>query len=319
MEILENIFTEFKSRGLDVSYQEFIAMNRLDEFMIEDDIELTADQKYDITNAWITRCLNSRISSLDQIISNLTNNTPQYKTPKQSVDNYYFNSTAELRNKELWTQNYIPSKGENVEEEKDDEDEILSDVQIDILKEEEEEEEEEKDEICIIGNKRKRQYKKAWFKTTIISDDPKIRRDISNQKENNYWNAIAETIKPKYVHTILWKKDITDILNDFQTTCAKVDGIIAVRIDKDKARLHFKNFVIHEGRYRDILLHNKSRLLYNGLINEEKVTANIMLLDKKWKILKVINDIPNYELERMQPKYEKRPQLEMEFTPVQWD
>ena len=321
MEILENIFNEFKSRGLDVSYQEFIAMNMLEDLMIDDDAELSPTQKYDLTNTWITKCLNSRIASLDQMISNITQNTHIYTTPKQSLDSYCFNSTAELRNNELRSQNYIP-KVENEEEVIEEEDEIMSDIQIDILEEKEEKEEEkEEDENIIqtIGKKRKRQYKKSWFKTTIIADDPKIRKDISNSKENNYWNAIAETIKPKYVHTILWKKDITDMLSDFQFTSSKIDGIIAVRIDKVKARLHFKNFVLHEGRYRDILLNDKSRLLYNDLINEEKVTTNIMLLDKKWKILKIINETPNYELEWIQPKYEKRPQLVMNFTPIQWD
>ena len=326
MEILENIFNEFRSRGLDVSYQEFITTNMLEDFMVDEDKELTQTQKYDLTNAWITKCLNSRISSLDQLVTIATQNTSKYTTPKHSIDSYRFNSTVELRNPEMWSQKYIPSKEE--EKDEDGEDVIMSDVQIDILEEKEkesaeEEEEEEKEEenvnVIQIGNKRKRQYKKSWFKTTLIANDPRIRKNICNSKENNYWNAIAETIKPKYVHTILWRKDITDILTDFRSTCTKIDGIIAVRIDKDKARLHFKNYVLHEGRFRDILLNDKSRLLYDDLINKEKVITNIMLLEKKWKILKVINDVPSYELEWNQSKYEKRPQLDMDFTPVQWD
>ena len=323
MEILKNIFNDFRSRGLDVSYQEFIAMNMLEDFMVDEDKELTQTQKYDLTNAWITKCLNSRISSLDQLVTMVTQDTLKHTTPKHSMDCYRFNSTVELRNPEMWSQKHIPSNEE--EKEEDGEDVIMSDVQIDILEEkekesaEEEEEEEENANVIQIGNKRKRQYKKSWFKTTLIVNDPRIRKNICNSKENNYWNAIAETIKPKYVHTILWMKDITDILTDFQSTCTKIDGIIAVRIDKDKARLHLKNYVLHEGRFRDILLNDKSRLLYDDLINKEKVITNIMLLEKKWKILKVINDVPSYELEWNQSKYEKRTQLDMDFTPVQWD
>ena len=318
-EILENIFIEFQSRGLDVSFQEFVAMNMLEDYMIDEDKELSQTQKYDLTNAWVTKCLNSRISSLDQLITRTIQNTPKYTLPKQSVDSYRFNSSAELRNSEMWSQKHIPNK---TEEEEEDEDVIMSDVQIDILKDEdaeEEEEEEENENVILIGNKRKRQYKKAWFKTTIIANDPRIRKDINNSKENNYWNAIAETIKPKYVHTILWRKDITDVLSDFKNTCKKIDGIIAVRIDQNKARLHFKNYVLHEGRFRDILLNDKSRLLYDDLINKEKVVTNIMILEKKWKILKVINEVPSYELEWIQSKYEKRTQLSMDFTPIQWD
>lgn len=325
MEILKNIFEDFKSRGLDVSYEEFIAMNVLEDFMFDEEEELTPNQKYDITNSWITKCLNSRIASLDNLVKNITQNIPQYKTPKQSLESYHFNSTQELRNRELWTEKIIPSC--NQENEKDeDEDEFMSDVQINILSKEEEEEKEEdsKEEetegnIVQLGNKRKRQYSKNWFKTTIVSNDPKIRRNISNSKENNYWNAIAETIKPKFVHTILWRKDITNILTDFQNTSVKCDGIIAVRIDKEKARLYFKNYVLHEGRYRDILLNDKSLLPYDDLINREKVVTNIVLLEKKWKILKIICETPNLELERKESQYAKRPQISMRFTPVQWD
>ena len=323
MEILENIFDEFQSRGLDVSFKEFVAMNMLEDYMVDEDEELSQIQKYDLTNTWITKCLNSRISSLDQLIVGITRNIPKYTTPKQSVGSYRFSSSAELRNSEMWSQKYIPNTTEKEKEEE--EDVIMSDVQIDILEEkenteeEEEEDDEENENVILIGNKRKRQYKKAWFKTTIIANDPKIRKDIKNSKENNYWNAIAETIKPKYVHTILWRKDITDVLCDFKDMCKKIDGIIAVRIDQNKARLHFKNFVLHEGRFRDILLNDKSRLLYDDLINKEKVLTNIMILEKKWKILKVINEVPSYELEWIQSKYEKRTQLNMDFTPIQWD
>jgi hypothetical protein len=77
--------------------------------------------------------------------------------------------------------------------------------------------------------------------------------------------------------------------------------------------------VLHEGRYRDILLNDKSLLLYDDLINKENMTTNIVILDKKWKILKIISNAPNYELEWNQMEYAKRPQLEMDFTPVQWD
>jgi hypothetical protein len=323
VEILENIFSEFKSRGLDVSYQEFIAMNMLEDFMIDEDQVLTETQKYDVTNSWITKCLNSRIASLDLLITNAVHNTLQHTTPKQSLDGYCFNSTAELRNKEIWSQKYLVSRVEEEEKKEDEEDETMSDVQIDILEEKEEEEEDVEDKledkIKIIGNKRKREYKKTWFKTTIISNDPKIRRDISNSKENNYWNAIAKSINTKYVHTIVWRKDVTDILRDYENISMKIDGIIAVQIDKEKARLKLKNYVLHEGRYRDILLNDKSRLLYDDLINKENMTINIMISDKKWKILKIINDTPNYELEWKQVEYAERPQLEMDFTPVQWD
>ena len=324
VEILKNIFEDFKSRGLDVSYEEFVAMNVLEDFMFDEEEELTLNQKYDITNSWITKCLNSRIASLDNLVKNITQNTPQYKTPKQSLESYHFNSTQELRNRELWTEKIIPSCNQENEEKDEDEDEFMSDVQINILSKEEEEEEDSKEEeneenIIQLGNKRKRQYSKNWFKTTIVSNDPKIRRNISNTKENNYWNAIAETIKPKFVHTILWRKDITNILTDFQNTSVKCDGIIAVRIDKEKARLYFKNYVLHEGRYRDILLNDKSLLPYDDLINREKVVTNIVLLEKKWKILKIICETPNLELERKESQYAKRPQLSMRFTPVQWD
>jgi len=323
-EILKNIFIEFRSRGLDVSYQEFVTVNMLEEFMIDENVELTESQKYDVTNQWITRCLNSRIASLDQLIANIAQKTHQYTTPKQSLDGYCFNSTTELRNKELWNEKYIPrTEKKEEEEEEEEEDEIMSDVQIDILEEKEEEAENEENEvgnkIITIGNKRKREYKKTWFKTTIISDDPKIRRDISNSKENNYWNAIAKSISTKYVHTLIWRKDITDILKDYDNISTKIDGIIAVQIDKEKARLKFKNYVLHEGRYRDILLSDKSLLLYDDLINKVNMTVNIMISDKKWKILKIINNTPNYELEWKQTEYAKRPQLEMDFNPVQWD
>jgi hypothetical protein len=321
-EILKNIFSEFRSRGLDVSYQEFVTMNMLDEFMVDEDEELTESQKYDMTNSWISKCLDSRIASLDQLITNAVHKTPQYTTPKQSLDGYCFDSTVEVRNREIWSQKYTPKMEEEKkeEEEEEEEDEIMSDVQINILKEKEDEEEElEEDKIQTIGNKRKREYKKTWFKTTIISNDPKIRRDISNSKENNYWNAIAKSINTKYVHTILWRKDITDVLRNYDGISMKIDGIIAVRIDKEKARLKFKNYVLHEGRYRDILLNDKSLLLYDDLINKENMTTNIVILDKKWKILKIISNAPNYELEWNQMEYAKRPQLEMDFTPVQWD
>ena len=327
MEILGNIFSEFKSRGLDISLQEFVTVNMLDDWMV--DQELSPSQKLNLTNLWITRCLDSKVTSLDQLITTLThNNSIINANPTQSAGYYIFNSTTELRDKELWSQRYRPSINPKInEEEEEKEDESMSDVQIDILEEredeEEEEEEEEKDvktkEFQILGNKRKRQYKKTWFQTTVIPNDPKIRKKISNTKENNYWNAIAETIQPRWSHTNLWRKDITNILQDFQITSPKVDGIIAVNIDGEKARHYLKNYVLHVGRYRDILLHEKSLLPYDDLINTEKVTTNIMILDKKWKILKIINNTPSYELEWFQPEYEKRPQLTMRFTPIQWD
>jgi len=325
MEILENIFSEFKSRGLDVSLQDFVTVNMLDDWMIDDE-GLSPNQKQELTNSWIAKCLNSNIASLEQVITTLTQTIFINKIPTQSIGYYIFNSSHELRQRELWSQKYRPSINSNIDmNEEEEEDECMSDVQIDILEEKEkeegieEEEEEEEEKIQILGNKRKRQYKKTWFKTTVIPNDPKIRKKISNLKENNYWNAIAETIQPRWSHTILWRKDITDILQDFQMTSPKIDGIIAVCIDAEKARLHLKNYVLHVGRYRDILLHQKSLLPYNELINEEKVTTNIMILDKKWKILKVINNTPSFELEWIQQEYEKRPQLPMKFTPVQWD
>jgi hypothetical protein len=262
-------------------------------------------------NQLIQEILDSSIDRLEILLKlNTVQNVKEVKFANDTNAYFMFHNSADVRsyNKSLNAArlnplDYNPLKlGLTKMKIEDNNDDIkMKDIN---LTEKEEEEEENSDDfeinICddvipkneievtapILGRKR---YYQAFslFSTQVIDTDPKVRRRIKNSKENNFWNILAENVtkKTEWIN-IIWFKDFEEIQDMKKLIHLDVHGVIAAKINKSLSLTAACNALFFDGTCRDLLLAKGIAINVDNLINQEQVHTEILIREKKWKILK---------------------------------